>query len=99
MRLGHVAGSVVSVVGASTVQCVAVLRAKQCARGWSVSWVEWLKRSPSASGVVVLASGANVWTPIVVPVAFHCATHKVCWWHVSVTVGGVLGACRGSSSH
>ena len=60
----------------------------QCALGWLVGWVEWLKRSPSASGVAGFASVLNQWTLSVVPVAFHCATHHVCWWHVSVT-GGV----------
>ena len=38
-------------------------------------------------GFAGFASGVNVWTLSVVPVAFHCATHHVCWWHVSVTVG------------
>ena len=94
MRLSHVAGSVESVVGACPVQCIAVLRANQCARGWSVWWVEWLKQSPSANGVAVLASGVNVWTLSVVPVAFHCATHQVCWWHVSGTVGAFGGLLR-----
>ena len=55
--------------------------------GWSVWWVEWPKKSPSASGVAVLVSGANVWSLSDVPVAFHCAIHQVCCWHVSVTVG------------
>ena len=87
MSVSHVSGSVVSVAGASTVQCIAVLRANQCARGWLVWWVECLKRSPSASGVAGFASGVNVWTLSVVPVAFHCATHHVCWLDVSVTVG------------
>ena len=91
MSVSHVAGSVVSVAGASTVRCIAVLRAKQCARGWLVWWVQWLKRSPSASGVAVFVSGLNVWTLSVVPVAFHCATNQVCWWHVSVTVGASGG--------
>ena len=87
MSVSHVSGSVVSVAGASTVQCIAVLRASQCALGWLVWWVEWLKRSPSASGVASFAAGVNVWTLSVVPVAFHRATHHVCWWHISVTVG------------
>ena len=94
MRVSHVVGSVVSVVEASAIQCIAVLRANQCARGWSVWWVEWLKRSPSASGVAVLASGVNVWTLFVVPLAFHCATHQVCWSHISVTVGAFGGLVR-----
>ena len=94
MSLSHVAGSVVSVVGASGVQCIAVLRANQYARGLSVGWVEWLKRSPSASGVAVLVSGVNVWTLSVVPPAFHCPTHQVCWWHVSVTLGASRGLSR-----
>ena len=87
MSVSHVSGSVVSVAGASTVQCIAVLRANQCARRWLVWRVECLKRSPSASGVTVFISGVSVWTLSVVPVAFHCPTNKVCWWHVSVTVG------------
>ena len=85
MSVSHVAGSVVSVAGASTVQCIAVLRANQCAWGWLLWWVECLKRSPNASGVAVFVSAVNVRTLFVVPVAFHCATHQVCWWHVSVT--------------
>ena len=60
MSVSHVSGSVVSVAWASTVQCIAVLRANQCARGWLVWWVECLKRSPSASGVACYASGVNV---------------------------------------
>ena len=87
MSVSHVSGCVVSVAGASTGQCIAVLRANQCSLGWLVWLVEWSKRSPSASGVAGFASGVNVWTLSVVPVAFHCATHHVCWWHVSVTVG------------
>ena len=55
--------------------------------GWLVCWVEWLKPSPSASEVAGFASSVNVWTLSVVPVAFHCPNHHVCWWHVSVTVG------------
>ena len=43
MSFSHVVGSVVSVVGASTVQGIALLKANQCARGWSVWWVELLK--------------------------------------------------------
>ena len=85
MSVSHVAGSVVSVARASTVQCIAVLRANQCARGCLLWWVECLERSPNASGVAVFVSGVNVWTLSVVPVVFHCATHQVCWWHVSVT--------------
>ena len=91
MSLSHVVGSVVSVVGASTVQCIAVLRANQCATGWPVWLVKWLKRSPSASGVAVVVSRLNVWTLSIVPVAFLCATHQVCLWHVSVTVGASGG--------
>ena len=91
MSVSHVAGSVVSVAGASIVQCIAVLRANQCARGWLVWWVEWLKRCPTAGGVAVFASGVNVWTLSVVPMAFHCATHQVCWWHVSVDAGASGG--------
>ena len=91
MSVSHVLGSVVSVAGASTVQCIAVLRANQCARRWLVLWVECLKWSSSASGVSGFVSGVNVWTLSVVPVALHCATHQVCWWHVSVTLG-VSGA-------
>ena len=53
--------------------------------------VPCLKRSPSASGVAVFVSGVNVWTLSVVPVAFHCASHQVCCWHVSVTVGVSAG--------
>ena len=87
MSVNNVVGSVVSLFGASTVKCIAVLRANQCTRGWSVWWVEWLKRSPSSSGVAVVVSGVNVWTLSVVPVAFYCGTHHVCWWHVCVTVG------------
>ena len=87
MSLSHVSGSVVSVAGASTVQCIAVLRASQCALGWLVWWVKWLNGSPSASGVAGFAAGMNVWTLSVVPVAFNRATHHVCWWHLSVTVG------------
>ena len=87
MSVSHVSGSVVSVAGASTVQCIAVLRANQCARGWLVWWLECLKPSSSASGVAGFASGVNVWTLFVVPMVFHCATHHVCWLHVSVTVG------------
>ena len=87
MSVSHVSGSVVSVPGASTVQCNAVLRANRCALGWLVWWVEWLKRSLSASGVAGWAFGVNVWTLSVVPVVFHCATHHLCWWHISVTVG------------
>ena len=87
VNVSHVRGSVLFVAGASTVQCIAVLRANQCAWGWLVWWLECLKRFPSASGVARFASGVNVWTLPVVPVAFYCATHHVCWWHVSVTVG------------
>ena len=87
VSVSYVSGSVVSVAGASTVQCIALLRANQCALGWLVWWVEWLKQSPSASGVAGFASGVNVWTLSLVPVAFYCATHHVCGWHVSVTVG------------
>ena len=76
-----------SVAGASTVQCITILRANQCPWGWLVWWVECLKRSLSASRVAVFVSGVNLWTLSVVPVAFHCATHQVCWWHISVTVG------------
>ena len=36
-------------------------------------WVECVKRSASVSQVAVLASGVNVCTLYVVPVAFHCA--------------------------
>ena len=90
MGVSHVAGSVVSVARASTVQCIAVLRANQCARAWSVWW------SPSASGVAVFVSGVNVWTLSVLPVAFHCATHQVCWWHVSVKVGDSGGSKKKS---
>ena len=86
MSVSHVSGSVVSVAGASTVECIAVLRANQCVLGWLVCCMEWLKRSPSASGVAGFASGVNLWTLFVVLVAFHCATHHVCWRHVSVTV-------------
>ena len=85
--MSHVSGSVVSVAAASIVQCIAVLRANQCARGLLVWWAECSKRSPSASGVAGFASVVNMWTLSVVPVAFHCATHHVCWWHVTVTVG------------
>ena len=56
-----------------------------------VVWVEWLKPSPSASGVAVLASAVTL---PVVPVAFHCATHQVCGRHVSVTVGAFGGLWR-----
>ena len=91
MSVSHVSGSVVSVAGASTVQCITILRASQCARGLLVWWLECLNRSPSASGVAGFASGLNVWTLSVVPVAFHCATHHVCWWHVSVTMGKSAG--------
>ena len=87
LSVSRVAGSVVSVAGASTVQCIAVLRANQCARGWLVWLVECSKRSSTAIGVAVLVSGVNVWTLSAVPVAFHCATHELCCWHVSVTVG------------
>ena len=87
VSVSHVAGSVVSVAGVSTVQCIAVLRANQCTRGWLVWWVACFKRSRSASGVAVFVSGVNVWTLSVVPVAFHCATYQLCWWDVSVTVG------------
>ena len=87
VSVSHVLGSVVSVAGASTIQCITVLRASRCILGWLVWWLECLKRSPSASGVAGFASGVNVWTLSVVPMAFHCATHNVCWWHVSVTVG------------
>ena len=87
MSVSHVSGSVVFVAGASTVQCIAVLRASQCALGWLVWWVEWLKWSASVSGVAGFAAGVNVWSLSVVPVAFHRATHHVCLWHVSVTVG------------
>ena len=59
--------------------------------GWLVWWVECLKGSPSASGVAGFASGVNVWTLSVVPVAFHCDTHHVCCRHVSVTVGASGG--------
>ena len=83
----NVSGSVVSVAGASTVQCIAVLRATQCAWGWLPWLMECLERSPSASGVAVFVSGVKVWTLCVVPMAFHRATHQVCWWDVSVTVG------------
>ena len=94
MSVSQVSGSVVSVAGASTVQCIAVLRPNQYARWWLVWWVECLKRSPGASGVAGFASGVNVWNLSVVPVAFHCAIHHVCWWHVSVTVG----VCGGLST-
>ena len=53
---------------------------------WKKFW-KGKKRSLSASGVAGFAAGVNVWTLSVVPVAFHRATHHVCWWHVSVTVG------------
>ena len=56
--------------------------------------VEWLKRPPSANGVAVFVSGVNVWTLSVVPMALHCATHQVCWWHISVTVGASGGLSR-----
>ena len=62
MSVSHVSGSMVSVAAASTVQCIAVWRANQCALGWLVWWEEWLKRSPSASAVAGFASGVNVWT-------------------------------------
>ena len=75
VTVSHVLGSLVSVAGASTVQCIPVLRANQCARGWLVWWLECLKRSPNAGGVAGFASGVNVWTLSVVPVEFHCATH------------------------
>ena len=93
MSVSHVLGSVVFLAGASTVQCIAVLRASQCAEGWLVWWMEWLKRSLSASGVAGFAAGVNDRILFVVPVAFQRATHHVCWWHVSVTVG-VSGACH-----
>ena len=87
----HVSGSVVSVTGAATVKCIAVLRVNLCAQGWLVWWLEGLKRPPSASGVAGFASSVNVLTLSVVPVAFHCATHHVCWGHVSVNVGAAGG--------
>ena len=87
VSVSHISGSVVSVAGASTVKSIAVLRANQCAFGWLVWWVKCLKHLPSASGVACFVSGVNVWTLSVVPAAFHCATHQVCWRHVSVTVG------------
>ena len=94
MSVSHVAGSALYVIGASTVQCLAVLRSNQCAKGRLVYWVEWLKGSSSASGVAVLVSAVNVWTLSVVPVAFNYATHQVCWWHVSVNVGASGGLSR-----
>ena len=93
VSVSHVSGSVVSVAGASTVQCIAILRANRCARGWLVWCVECLKRSPSASGVAGFASSVNVWTLSVVPVAFHCATQQVCWC-ILMSPWGYLGACK-----
>ena len=69
----------------SSVNCL--LLCFSSARGWFLWWVECLKRSLSAGGVAVFVSGVNMWTLSVVPVAFHCATRQVCWWHVSVTKG------------
>ena len=94
MSVSHVAGSVESVVGSPTVQCITVLRANQYASRWSVWWVEWLKRSPSASGAAVPVSGVNVFTLSVLCVACHCATCQVCRWHISVTGGASGGLSR-----
>ena len=80
-------GSVVSVAGASTVHCMAVLSASQCARGWLVWWVECLKRSPSASGIALHVSGVFACTLVAVPFPSHRATHEVWLWHIKVTVG------------
>ena len=54
-------------------------------------WVDWSNRSPSTSGVAAFVSGVNVWTLSVVPMVFHCATHQVYWWHLSVTAGASGG--------
>ena len=93
MSVSHVAGSEVSVAGASTVRCIAVLRANQCARGWLVWLVECLKRSPSATGVAVFVFGVNVWTLSVVPVAFLVLPTR-CVGVTLVSPWGHLGACK-----
>ena len=85
--VGHVVGSVVLVAGASTVQCLAVLSASQCARGSLVCWTECLQHCPSASGVAARVSGVYVCTLVAVPFASKCATHQMWWWHIRVTVG------------
>ena len=77
--VSQVVGSVVLVAGASTVQCIPVLSASQCARAWFVWWAECLKRSPSASVVAVPGSGVHVWPLVAVPFPSHCATHRLCW--------------------
>ena len=79
--------SVVSVTGASNVQCIAVLSANRCAKGWLVWRLECLKRSPSGSAVAVRVSGVYVCTLVAVPFPSHCLTHQVCWWHITVMVG------------
>ena len=86
LSVSHASGRVASMAGASTVQCIAVSRANQYARGSLMWWVEYLKQSPSASGVAGFSSGVNVWTLSVVPVAFHCAT--------TMCVGGMLVSPR-----